>query len=259
MRTRATIAALSGALAIAALGAPAAHADDTYGNTKITKVSVTSGTTVTLGTSATKLIKVSVTATDDSGIKDLSDIHIWNGKSYLDPNGSEFLADDSTFKCKASSATTSTCTGTVVASPFSINGNDGAGTWHVGADVDANDGDWADIYSVTTIHVLRYDKIAASNASPEPIKKGKTLTVTSKLTRASWEDYAYHGYAQTAELQFKKKGTSTYKDVKAVKATSSGSLKTTTKASYDGYWRYAFKGSSTSPAISATSDYVDVK
>lgn len=37
------------------------------------------------------------------------------------------------------------------------------------------------------------------------------------------------------------------------------SLKTTVKATADGYYRYAFAGSGTSPAATATGDYVDVK
>jgi hypothetical protein len=247
MRTRATIAALSGALAIAALATPAAHASDTQGDATIKSVSVNGGKPIVVGTTKDVYVPVTLTVTDtdaDAIDKNSVFVNAYHG-SLNSPDG--FFSTDFS-SCVKGAASTYTCKGTMDATTAFIVNNDAAGTWQVEV--------WADNTEkskFTTVKVQRYDKIAASNASPEPIKKGKTLTVTSKLTRASWEDYEYHGYAQTAELQFKKKGTSTYKDA------SSGSLKTTTKASYDGYWRYAFKGSSTSPAVSATSDYVDVK
>ncbi len=90
--------------------------------------------------------------------------------------------------------------------------------------------------------------------------KGKTLTVTGKLSRANWEDHRYHGYtSQPVKLQFRKAGTSTYTTAKTVHSDSAGNLKTTTTALYDGYWRFSFAGTSTTPAVSATGDYVDVK
>ena len=47
--------------------------------------------------------------------------------------------------------------------------------------------------------------------------------------------------------------------LKTVKTSSTGELKTTTKATVDGYYRYSFAGTSTTPAVKATGDYVDVK
>jgi hypothetical protein len=251
MRTRATIAALSGALAIAALSAPAAHAAGTQGDATIKSVSVNGGKAIVLGTTNSVSVPVSVTVTDPETVyADTVLIAAYHG-SYDDPDALYFT---DSFKCAKGATNTYTCTGKLDADPAELWQNSSAGTWNVSVLVDGTENDKA-----ATVKVQRYDRISASNASPEPITKGKSLTITSTLTRASWEDGKYHGYAQTAELQFKKKGTSTYKDVKAVTASSSGALKTTYKASYDGYWRYSFKGSSTSPAISATSDYVDVK
>jgi len=40
---------------------------------------------------------------------------------------------------------------------------------------------------------------------------------------------------------------------------SKGKLRTTTKATADGYFRYAFDGMSTTPAITSAGDYIDVK
>ncbi|MFE4952783.1 calcium-binding protein, partial [Streptomyces sp. NPDC056653] len=47
--------------------------------------------------------------------------------------------------------------------------------------------------------------------------------------------------------------------VKTIKSSSTGALKTTVTASVDGYWRYSFAGTSPTPAVTTTSDYVDVQ
>jgi len=107
--------------------------------------------------------------------------------------------------------------------------------------------------------VQRASKLTV-NAAPEPVKKGKPLTVTGKLSRANWEDNMYHGYAgQSVKLQFRKKGSSTYTTVKTIKTDSTGNLKTTVTAAGDGYFRYSFAGTSTTPAVSAAGDFVDVQ
>ncbi|MYX97364.1 hypothetical protein GT045_21715, partial [Streptomyces sp. SID486] len=97
-------------------------------------------------------------------------------------------------------------------------------------------------------------------AAPEPVKKGRTLTVTGRLTRADWQDHKYHGYSgQPVKLQFRKKGSSAYTTLKTVRTNSAGSLKTTAKATADGYYRFSFAGTTTTAAVSAAGDFVDVK
>ncbi|MYV63901.1 calcium-binding protein, partial [Streptomyces sp. SID4931] len=128
-----------------------------------------------------------------------------------------------------------------------------------GAWVDANDGDFIWTEKAKSFKFQRASRLSA-NASPEPVKKGKTLTVTGKLERANWDTFKYHGYTkQPVKLQFKKKGVKSYTTVKTIKTSSTGTLKTTVKASADGHWRYSFAGTSTTPAVSAAGDYVDVK
>jgi hypothetical protein len=61
------------------------------------------------------------------------------------------------------------------------------------------------------------------------------------------------------KLQFRKAGTSTYTTVKTVTSSSTGALKTTVTAATDGYWRWNFAGTSTTPAAKATGDFVDVR
>ncbi|MEU8957350.1 calcium-binding protein [Streptomyces sp. NPDC048518] len=294
MRIRATVAALSGTLALSALAVPAAQAVDgpaagpqlaaavakaaqgadtradahadtrvgaraAAGTAKITKVSVNGGKDVSIGTTEKKKFKVSVTATAPSGIA-AGSAFIWHGP---DKNHADAVLAPEDFEgtCVVVNATTSTCTVTVVADPKAdIFANTAAGGgWKVFANVGANDGTGAGVEDAKAdAGVLRAARLT-TNASPEPVKKGKTLTVTGALTRANWETHKYAGYTkQSVKLQYKKKGASSYTTLKTIKSDTKGNLKTTVKASADGYFRYVFAGTSTTPAVTSTSDFVDV-
>ncbi len=279
MRIRATVAALSGTLALSALAVPAAQAadapkvpnlasiaergpgDETVGDTKITKVTVNGGKDIVVGTSVKKTVVISVTATDPKGINDGA-AALWHGTEFSDENIDSYMVpgEDEEADCKAVNATTGTCTIKVVADPkTNIYGNILAGKWKVLAGAQGKDGDYIIRDSYASVSVKRAAKLT-TNASPEPVKKGKTLTVTGALTRANWDTNAYAGYTgQSVKLQFKKKGASAYTTVKTVKSGSRGALKTTVTASADGYFRYSFAGTSTTPSVTATSDYVDVQ
>lgn len=171
-----------------------------------------------------------------------------------------FFPDTLHQRLSRQSFTTTTCTYTLKINPrIHPQDNTTAGTWTVRAHALANDGDYITKDSAAKAKVLRSSRLTV-NASPEPVKKNKTITVTGALTRANWETYKYGGYAkQPVKLQFKKKGTSTYKTLKTVKTDSKGNLRTTTKATADGYFRYSFAGTSTTPAVASAADYVDVK
>ncbi|MFC5220850.1 calcium-binding protein [Streptomyces coerulescens] len=252
MRIRATVAAVSGALALSALAVPAAQADASVGDTTITKVVVDGDNMVSVGTSVAKSIKVSVTARDDSGIKSAEEFSLF-GPDY------GFLTTGKP-TCTASSATTSTCSASVLVDPkVDYLTNASAGIWYVDALVDAKDDDFIWKEKAGSFKFQRASKLTV-NASPEPVKKGRTITVTGKLSRANWETLKYAGYTnQSVKLQFRKKGSSTYTTVKTIKSNSTGDLKTTVTASTDGYFRYSFAGTTTTPAVNATGDFVDVQ
>ncbi|WP_405820936.1 DUF5707 domain-containing protein [Streptomyces sp. NBC_00838] len=284
MRIRATVAVATGALALSALAVPATQAAPagdrpgvpSYGSAThqgsaaapkgnarlaaeapvINKAVVNGGKPIVVGTTAVKKVSVSITASHPSGIAD-ADAIIWIGSSLDDPDSFGFGAPGA-FKCTAASATTSTCTQTIEVDPLWLINSDSK-TWNVGV--------WAlgnDDYSVQNdkfgkTNLQRLSKITV-NAAPEPVKKGGTITVTGKLSRANWETGTYKGYAtQSVQLQFRKKTSTTYSTVKTVKTSSTGTLKTTTKATVDGYWRWNFAGTSTTPAVIPAGDFVDVK
>jgi len=252
MRIRATVAAVSGAVALSALAVPAAHADGSLGDTTITKVVVDGDNLVSVGTAATKTIKVSVTAKDDSGIKGAEEFDLFGPGYGLLTTGRP--------TCTAVNSTTSTCTASVLVDPkvdYLVNAN--AGNWYVQAWIDANDDDYIWKEKAGSFKFQRASKLTA-NAAPEPVKKGKTITVTGKLTRANWETLKYAGVSgQSVKLQFRKKSSSTYTTVKTVKTNSKGDLKTTVKASVDGYYRYSYAGIATTAAVTAAGDFIDVK
>lgn len=286
MRIRATVAAVSGALALSALAVPAAQAGDqvvpnldkptaaeAFGTGAkapspsaraavttpvISKVVINGGKDIVVGTTAAKKITVSVTASHPSGIAD-GYIDLWHGTA-TELDG-VLIPNEDAATCTNSSATTATCKMTITILPgYDLYKNALAGTWHVTAGAlagDESDFAWNDYQ--TTARVQRLSKLTV-NAAPEPVKKGGTITATGKLSRANWETGTYKGYTvQPVKLQFRKKTSSTYTTVKTVNSNSTGALKTTVKASVDGYWRYSFAGTSTTPAVTTAGDFVDVK
>ncbi|MER6343638.1 hypothetical protein ACWC10_18060 [Streptomyces sp. NPDC001595] len=309
MRIRATVAAVSGALALSALAAPVAQADEapsradrveraldahraastktSYGSfaaadegvpyaldLTFSGVKINSGKPIVVGTTNKVTVPVTYTVTHAADI-DLNaadfemDVFIYRG-TLADPVN--VLIGDDWPTCTASSATVAACKGTVDIYPsYGDLINADATTWKaVGYAMDWNgqdevdEPDWSKVgYTETdnlaTTRLQRYSKLTV-NASPEPVKKGKTITVTGKLSRANWEDNKYHGYTnQSVKLQFRKKGSSTYTTLKTVTSNSYGDLKTTVTASTDGYFRYSFAGTTTTPAVSAAGDFVDVQ
>ncbi|MFD5075747.1 calcium-binding protein [Streptomyces sp. NPDC058371] len=261
MRTamRTALLGTSVVLVATAIGATAAQAEDGgSGNITIDKVVVNGGKPVVVGTTKAVSAKVAVTASDDSGIAETTYISAFGPT----PNFAQIWYDDGEITCVKASATTSTCTGTLTFDPEASTGfvdNSAAATWDLGTLVSANDSDYIHRDAATTFKVQRYSKLTV-NAAPEPVKKGKTITVTGKLSRASWDDNKYHGYTnQSVKLQFRKKGSSTYTTLKTIKSNSAGNLKTTVTASTDGYFRYSFAGTSTTPAVNAAGDLVDVQ
>ncbi|MEU6527734.1 hypothetical protein ABZ869_00905 [Streptomyces sp. NPDC046928] len=302
MRIRATVAAVSGALALSALAVPAAQADGSsvdradvakvrraalaatgraaaaegepyalnvsFSNFKIAK-------TIEVGTTNRVSTSVSYTLThgadvDIEAADFLTDPILYKG-SFTAPENR--LYGDKPATCTATSATTATCKGTIDVYPAQSELiNSDAGGWKASAEATAFNGEDpdAEVFDITkvgytsqgglgTTLLRRYSKQTV-NASPEPVKKGKTLTVTGKLSRANWEDNKYHGYtAQPVKLQFRKKDSSTYTTLKTVTTNGTGELKATVTATVDGYFRYTFAGTSTTPAATAAGDYVDVR
>ncbi|MGP4089886.1 hypothetical protein [Streptomyces sp. KR55] len=311
MRIRATVAAVTGALALSALAVPAAQAADVSGvsgadyreavakirqaahtpsgatafstkaaqdepyaldasfsNFKIAKA-VKVGTTGHYSTTVTYTLThgadVDITAQDF-----LTGPYLYRG-AFATPDTTLFGVKPAT--CTTATATTATCTGKIDIYPGEGDLlNSDSGTWKGAALAIAYNGQdpegetfditkvgYADQGALGTTLVQRNSKLTV-NAAPEPVQKNKTLTVTGKLTRANWETGKYAGYStQPVVLQFRKAGTTNYTNVKGIKTNTTGDLKTTVKASVDGYYRFQFKGTPTTPAVTTAGDYADVR
>ena len=254
MRSASIGAALAGALALcgSALTALPAHAAET--GVEIKKVSVNGGKSIVFGISRTESFTISVTASDDSGIsKDLAFLQIDREK------GDDYWSYHGVPTCTAGSATTSTCKLTVkLDRDIDLPRNTLAGPWNVYVQLKAKDGDYyGGVYGT---HPVKRRSTLTVDASPEPVTKGKAITVTGKLARANWDRYVYAGYTyQSVQLQFRPAGSSTYSTVKTVKTDGTGKLRTSVTANRDGYWRWNFAGTATTPAVKAAGDFVDVR
>lgn len=95
-----------------------------------------------------------------------------------------------------------------------------------------------------------------TNASPEPVKKGK-ITVQGRLRIANWHECRH-------DLFTKRRGevpnqTGSFKRVKTVSTTSGGYVKTTVTAADDGYSRLRYGGNSYPGVATMAADVVDIK
>jgi hypothetical protein len=120
-------------------------------------------------------------------------------------------------------------------------------------------------YGSTNVHdegpsfrLLRAARLT-TDAAPEPVVQGRTVTVTGTLSRANWQTLRYGGYTgRDVALQFKPTG-GTYAAVKTVRSGKGGKLSTTVKARKDGCYRFVFRGSSTTAAVTSGADCLDVR
>ncbi|MEU2384895.1 hypothetical protein ABZ606_09550 [Streptomyces sp. NPDC012461] len=137
--------------------------------------------------------------------------------------------------------------------------NSEAGAWKVGAEVYFKGGGSDVDAKGLTVHVKRNSRLTV-NASPEPVAKGRTITVTGKVIRANWETRKYASYGgRRVTLQFKPAGATSYTTVKKVYANSSGNLRTTVKATTTGTWRWVHYGNTTTGSSKSSGDNVVVK
>jgi hypothetical protein len=129
------------------------------------------------------------------------------------------------------------------------------------AEVDVHNGD--DTATMATFAdsfvVKRATAISSFDASPEPVTKGRPITVKGLLRSADWDQgrYVPLRYA-SVRVQFKASGTTTWSTVKTVKSSSTGWVNTTVTATVDGYWRLYYAGGSKFGSRVTGSDFVNV-
>ncbi|EDY48346.1 hypothetical protein CRV15_17100 [Streptomyces clavuligerus] len=277
MRFRVSVAVVTGALAATALAAPVATAADSVpalpalsgkgyaskaksddvrdGDTRITSVSVNGGKPIVLHATDTKKVTVTFTAKDNRGIA-AGDVWLWRG---TDPYAAEalILSDGEKASC-TNKGTTGTCKANFTFDPWDHTNDLAGGGWRVAIYAEGKDGDGEVRFRYGSTSIQRDSRLTV-DAAPEPVKKNANLTVTGALTRANWDVNRYTGYsAQPVKLQYRAKDAKTYTTVKTVTTDSVGKLKTTVKATADGYYRYSFAGTSTTKPVTTAGDFIDV-
>lgn len=262
------VAVLVGALALTALTSAPAQAAST--GITVSDIVVNGGKPIVVGTADVKEPPVSFRIALPAGYS-TADPFRYDANPFLYHDTTAAKGADNgglhmgTYTCYEESARAARCEGSLSIDPrYDLDSHNDATTWKIGVTKrlwNANDTLKAEEYTTApgSVRVQRWAK-ASVNASPEPVTKGKTITVTGSLTRADWVKHTYTGYAgQSVKLQFRKAGSSAYTTVKTVNSSSTGALKTTATASADGYWRYTFGGTSTTGTATAAGDFVDVR
>lgn len=149
---------------------------------------------------------------------------------------------------------------------FPFAADDSTGKWYVS--ISGATCDYASTIEqddIATFSVFRPTRIVKLDAAPEPIKKGKKLTVSGYLQRMDPYGGSAGGPAYVVArgvkvaIQFKAKGTGTWVSGGTATSASSGRFAKTFTAAKDGYWRAVFPGSGTYAASTGTPDYVDVR
>ncbi|MEU8485265.1 calcium-binding protein [Streptomyces sp. NPDC048641] len=256
-------AAADASAAKAAAPKPRSLAASTADSTVVSGVTVNGGNSAQVGTANTQTITVKWTLNGGSKLYG-SNASLWRGtdtdsgmKQWL--NSEQFNAD--TDPCVQSGDATYSCTATFKIDPQSLLTNEDAGAWKISlwAVTDATTD--VDTDNAMTWYLKRWSRLS-NNAAPEPVAKGKTITITGKLERANWDTHKYAGYTQqTVRLQ-ERSLTGSYATTSS-HITGTGSLagveKQTRTATTDRCYRYKFEGTSTTPPVTATGDCVDVR
>jgi hypothetical protein len=171
------------------------------------------------------------------------------GQCYIYSSGTPQFVGDGTWKITAwvyPVGLVNECAGTAILT-VAVMGTDDTRTTDVSATL------------TVTVQLKRASRFSALNASPEPVKKGGTVTTKATIQRANWDDHKYHAYAgQPSELQFRTT-TGNYANVKAVTAKTGGKLTGSAKQNVKGCWRYTFAGTSITAPVTAAGDCVAIK
>lgn len=235
-------------------------------DTAILRTTINNGKPIVMGGGAAAAVTVPVTATvrEDSGGLATIDARLQGlGGGYLlafleGPTGANMT-------CGPATSGTLTCTGTAILHQHNMYatiigrkvGLQIFGYAHDGAQylLLSDPGD-----NVTVVNETR---LTTAVASPDPVRKGGTLTVTGRLTQPDRSavdadsNYLTAGYAkQPVRLQLRKAGATAYTTVKTVTSASGGRLTTTVAAGASGTWRWSFGGNSAAAASVSAGDSV---
>jgi hypothetical protein len=114
--------------------------------------------------------------------------------------------------------------------------------------------------SADQVDVRYRTRVTSFNAAPEPVRKGKTITVSGSLQRYTSVWTAWRAFSgQSVKIYFQTKGTTTWTYKGSAKTTSSGHFAHGFTASKDGTWRATYAGGSSYLGVTGSGDFVDVR
>ncbi|MFJ5046698.1 calcium-binding protein [Streptomyces sp. NPDC088719] len=243
--------------------APGKLAARTADSTVVSGVTVNGGNSAHVGTTNTQTITVKWTVSGGSTLYG-SHASIWRGTDL--GGGTERFINSEQFDadadpCVPSGDATFSCKATFKMDPRSDLTNEDAGAWKISLYAITESVTDVDTDNARTWYLKRWSRLS-TNAAPEPVAKGKTITITGKLERANWDTNKYAGYTQQIVHLQERSLTGSYATTSSHR-TGTGSLagveKKTRTATTDRCYRYKFEGTSTTPPVAATGDCVDVR
>lgn len=261
MRRRATAAiatAFSAVLAVAALAGPAAGAGQDDSGTKFWNIDVNHDRDYTVGVEAARkrVFSVSATVSDPSGVQSVS-YELWHGADRATADGVLVGASH----CVKLNETTSYCEALVTADPnTNLRSNALAGVWTITPVATDGAGNVTRGDGAYLARIKRQTYMSQTVATPQPVKKGKELTVKARMTVAGWEtrkNVPLIGHQVL--LQYRKGTSGAFVTLKKVKTDRNGWATATVRATADGAYRYDFAGTSLTSATTGSADFVDVR
>ncbi|MGY4996647.1 hypothetical protein [Streptomyces sp. 900105245] len=271
-RRTAAVATLVGALGLSALNAPTAQAADT--GITVSDIVVNNDKPIVVGTSKVVEPTLSFTIALPSGYSTADPSRydaypfLYRGSITTAADTGENFIGPSGYTCYETDSKHAHCEGNLYIDPHPsqehVDSNSDATTWKVGVSLKLWKADGGlktgELETRSQTARLKRAAKATANASPEPVAKGRSISVTGKLTRANWSTKKYDAYSgRTVSLQFRAKGADAFKTVKKATTSSTGSLKAAVTASVDGSYRWVYYGNSTTGVATSPADYVDVR
>ncbi|NEB39475.1 HtaA domain-containing protein [Streptomyces sp. SID14515] len=115
----------------------------------------------------------------------------------------------------------------------------------------------AAVSSLDSVDVKLRTAVSGFNASPEPVRKGRTITVKGTLRSldGTWKNTS----GQSVSILFKADGSSKWSKLATVKTNSKGVFSKGFTAKKDGTWKAQFKATSARLGTTSSGDRVDVR
>ncbi|WP_230884539.1 lysozyme [Planomonospora sp. ID82291] len=100
-------------------------------------------------------------------------------------------------------------------------------------------------------------RVSSLNAGPEPVRKGRRLTVSGTLRLSAGTRRAVAG--QRVLIRFRPRGSAVWRTAGTAVTAADGTFRRTFRAAGDGHWQAAYSGDALRLASRSGSDYVDVR